>query len=146
MIAPARPEELTAVVDLLVAQMAEHNIDIARDRVEHAVRGMLADPRRGVILVARDGELVAGLAFVSFTWSLEHGGLTAWLEELYVRPERREQGRGRALLLAAQDAARAAGCAAVDLEVDAEHRRAANLYAREGYRPLPRARWVRPLR
>jgi ribosomal protein S18 acetylase RimI-like enzyme len=103
---------------------------------------MLADPRRGFILV--DG--AAGVAWVSFTWSLEHGGLTAWLEELYIVPERRDSGLGTALLRAAEERARAAGCEAVDLEVDAEHTRAARLYQREGYRPLPRARWVKPLR
>jgi ribosomal protein S18 acetylase RimI-like enzyme len=125
--------------------MAEHAIDIARGEIEQAVRGMLDDERRGFILVAHEGDLRAGLAYVAFTWSLEHGGLTSWLEELYVRPELRERGIGRALLLAAHEAARAAGCAATDLEVDADHRRAARLYEREGYRALPRARWVKKL-
>jgi hypothetical protein len=32
---------------------------------------------------------------------------------------------------------------AVDLEVEADHARAANLYARAGFRPLSRARFVR---
>jgi GNAT superfamily N-acetyltransferase len=146
MIALARVEDVSRVVALLAVQMAEHAVDIARERIEHAVRGMLADGRRGVILVAREGEAdVVGLAWVSFTWSLEHGGLTSWLEELYVVPERRERGLGRELLLAAQEAARAAGCAATDLEVDVDHRRAENLYEREGYRRLPRGRWVRRL-
>lgn len=145
MIAPATASDLHAVVNLLAAQMAEHDIAISREGIAGAVHGMLADPRRGFILVARDGAAVTGLAYVSFTWSLEHGGLTSWLEELYVLPGRRDQGIGRALLLAALDAARAAGCAATDLEVDAAHRRAERLYEREGFHPLPRARWVRRL-
>src|SRR5206468_9902663 len=37
------------------------------------------------------------------------------------------------------------GAVAVDLEVDADHQRATRLYAREGFRPLARARWVRSL-
>jgi len=142
MIELATPAAAPAVVELLVAQLGEHAIDTPRDAVERAVAGMLADPRRGFILV--DG--AAGVAWVSFTWSLEHGGLTAWLEELYIVPERRDSGLGTALLRAAEERARAAGCEAVDLEVDAEHTRAARLYQREGYRPLPRARWVKPLR
>lgn len=145
MIAPATAADLDAVVDLLAAQMAEHNITIAREGIAAAVRGMLADARRGFILVARDGAETIGLAYVAFTWSLEHGGLTSWLEELYVLPARREHGTGRALLLAALETARAAGCAATDLEVDADHRRAERLYERHGFHRLPRARWVRPL-
>jgi GNAT superfamily N-acetyltransferase len=145
MISPAQGQDLADVIDLLVAQMAEHDIDIPRAGVEAAVRGMLGDPRRGTILVHRDEGRVTGLAFVSFTWSLEHGGLTSWLEELYVLPALRERGIGTQLLAAAMDAARAAGCAAVDLEVDVEHRRAARLYERHGFRALPRSRWVRKL-
>ena len=139
MIEPAT--DAAVVVELLVAQMADHAIDVSRAAIERAVAGMLADPRRGFILV--DGS--DGVAWVSFTWSLEHGGLTAWLEELYVVPARRGDGLGTALLRAAEERARAAGCAAVDLEVDVEHTRAARLYQREGYRSLPRGRWVKPL-
>lgn len=143
-IALAAASDIPAVVDLLVAQLAEHDIDTPREGIEGAVAGMLADPRRGFILVARlnlDEHPVA-VAFVSFTWSLEHGGLTSWLEELYVVPAQRERGLGRALLLEAMARARAAGCAAVDLEVTDEHARAARLYLREGYVRLPRTRYV----
>jgi ribosomal protein S18 acetylase RimI-like enzyme len=49
------------------------------------------------------------------------------------------------MLAAVIDGARAAGCAAIDLEVDRDHARAAHLYARSGFTSLPRARWVRLL-
>jgi GNAT superfamily N-acetyltransferase len=103
---------------------------------------MLGEPRLGFILLAREGAAV-GVAWVSTTWSLEHGGLTAWLEELYVVPERRSSGIGRALLLDVIERTRKLGCAAIDLEVDVEHARAEHLYQREGFSRLPRARWVR---
>ena len=135
-----------AVVELLLAQLAEHAIDTPRPAVEHAVAGVLAEPRRGRILVASEGERLVGVAYVSFVWALEHGGHSAWLEELYVRPEERSRGVGSALLAAALDFARADGCAAVDLEVEEEHVRAANLYARNGFVKHTRARWVRRLR
>ncbi len=38
--------------------------------------------------------------------------------------------------------ARASGCFAVELEVDAEHARAARLYARAGFTQLARTRWA----
>src|SRR5262249_42126725 len=102
-----------------------------------------AEPRRGCIFVARDGDRLVGVAYVSFIWSLEHGGHAAWLEELYVLPAERSRGIGSALLTAAVDFARADGCAAVALEVEADHVRAANLYARNGFERHSRARWVR---
>jgi GNAT superfamily N-acetyltransferase len=144
-IQPARDSDVNEVVDLLCAQMAEHAIDMPREGVARAVAGMIQDPRRGAILVARLEGRIAGVAFISFTWSLEHAGLTAWLEELYVRPELRSRGTGGALLACAQDLALRAGCAAMDLEVTTDHSRAANLYQRDGFRELPRARWVKRL-
>jgi GNAT superfamily N-acetyltransferase len=131
------------IVELLGAQLAEHDIDTPRDAVARAVAGMIADPARGFILVARPN---LGVAYVSHIWALEHGGLSAWLEELYVVPAERERGVGTALLVAAIARARAAGCAALDLEVTRDHARAERLYARTGFMPLGRARWVLPLR
>src|SRR5258708_29578193 len=98
-------------------------------------------PEHGALLLALDSGVPVGLAALSYTWTLEHGGLVAWLDELYVVPERRGQGLGTALLVAARKVATDAGCAAIELEVDATHRRAENLYHRAGFEPLRRARW-----
>ena len=144
-IVPARAVDREHVIELLAQQLAEHHIATARDSIAAAVDGMTADARRGFVLVAREGATVIGVAYVSFTWTLEHGGQSCWLEELYVVPQRRGQGVGATLLAAVLERARSAGCAAVDLEIDDEHGRAANLYARHGFRPLTRRRWVRDL-
>ena len=84
-------------------------------------------------------------AALSFVWSIEHGGRSAWLDELYVSPGARGHGVGTQLLRDALGTATEAGAVAVDLEVDVDHQRAAKLYEREGFATLPRARWVRTL-
>jgi GNAT superfamily N-acetyltransferase len=135
--------ERAAVLALLEAQLAEHAIELASARLAAAVDGALADPSRGVLLGAREGgEAPVGVAYLAFTWTIEHGGCTAWLEELYVVPARRGHGIGTALLRAVCDRARAEGCAAVDLEVEADHERAIALYARHGFRRLTRTRFA----
>ena len=141
----ATVEDAEAVSNLLIEQLREHTIDTPGDAVSRVVSGLLADNRRGFILIARQGARTIGVAYVSFVWTLEHGGKSAWLEELYVVPEERNRGIGKALLAAVLQTAEAAGCIAIDLEVDSEHSRAEHLYAREGFAPLPRARWVRAL-
>lgn len=147
MIRVARAEDRAAVLALLAAQMAEHAIPLAADRLARAVDGALADlgleAPRALILVAERGGQVVGVAYVAFTWTIEHGGKTSWLEELYVRPEDRVGGHGTALLRAACEAARAHGAAAVDLEVEADHARVEGLYLREGFQRRTRSRWVR---
>lgn len=49
---------------------------------------------RGLIL--EQNEKTAGYGLLSFMYSNEAGGLVVWLEELYILPEYRGQGLGRA--------------------------------------------------
>jgi GNAT superfamily N-acetyltransferase len=141
------PADRARIIELLAVQLAEHGVDLAGEALGRAVDGVLEDPRRGAFLVAAlpDGGPIVGLAYLGFTWTLEHGGLVSWLEELYVVPELRGRGVGASLLEGAMAQARARGALAMDLEVDQGHARAANLYRRAGFSALPRARWQRRL-
>lgn len=132
------------VVTLLEGQYREHRIDMRGARLRRAV-GELLRTRMGTIFVALDPAPVA-VAVVTWTFSIERAGKVAWLEELYVAPERRSRGVGRALLRRAVAAARKAGCVSIELEVVKGHDRAARLYVREGFAKLPRSRYSRPLR
>ncbi len=126
---------------LLRAQFEEHAIALSSERLEAALASLIEMPERGALLLAREGDDPVGLAAISYTWTLEHEGLVAWLDELYVVPARRGQGVGSALLARARELAQSAGCTAMELEVDAAHRRAENLYRRAGFEPLARSRW-----
>jgi GNAT superfamily N-acetyltransferase len=141
----ARPADVEDLLPLIHEQFLEHRIEVPEPGLRGAVLAVLDHGQHGILLVARDVTELVGFAYVSFTWSLEHGGRSGWLEELYVRPAHRCRGVGRALLRGVVERLREAGCAAVDLEVDRAHSRAENLYRREGFVALDRARWVRPL-
>ena len=94
-----------------------------------------------MFLLALVDDRPVAVAYLAWTWTLEHGGRVGWLEELYARPEHRGRGVGGALLAAACDCAREAGCLAVDLEVEASHARAIRLYERRAFRRLDRTRF-----
>jgi catechol 2,3-dioxygenase-like lactoylglutathione lyase family enzyme/GNAT superfamily N-acetyltransferase len=135
---------------LLGAQFEEHAIVLPPAKRVAAIAGLVGEAARGFVLVARRPgarvrEPLVGIAVVAYCWTVEHGGLVAWLDELYVVPELRGRGIGGALLACAMDDARAAGCAAIELEIDEEHGRAANLYLRAGFARLARTRWSLPL-
>jgi ribosomal protein S18 acetylase RimI-like enzyme len=140
----ARPDELPDVTALLSAQFEEHGVAHDGEGLRSAARGVIEHPSRGTFLVARDTDPI-GLAYLAYIWTLEHGGKTAWLEELYVIPAMRSRGIGSALLREAIARADAEQCRAIDLEVDDEHARAADLYARAGFRRLARSRWYAKL-
>jgi GNAT superfamily N-acetyltransferase len=133
------------IVALIREQFVEHEIEIDEQRLIAAVAAVLADESLGAFLLARAGERCVGVAYLSFVWALEHGGRSAWLEELYVIPDERNRGVGAQLVQAALAYAREHGCAALDLEVEDSQRRAENLYRRHGFVPRTRARWVREL-
>jgi len=141
----ATEAELEAVTALLVAQLREHRVQTPEAKIASAIQGLLRRPERGRILVALEGGRPVGVAAFSFAWPLEYADRSAWLEELYVEPAARGRGIGTRLLRAALRVAAEAGATVVDLEVEADHQRAARLYAREGFRSLARTHWVRTL-
>jgi GNAT superfamily N-acetyltransferase len=141
----AQLSDLTPIQQLLHTQLQEHDIVLTDQTLQRATQALIEDHKLGRILTARlDGELV-GVAVLSFLWTLEHGGPTVWLDEVYVEPSRRGAGIGRKLVEAAMQVARESGCIALDLEVDAGHEAAERLYERMGFRRHQRVRWVRML-
>jgi ribosomal protein S18 acetylase RimI-like enzyme len=85
------------------------------------------------ILVLLAGDPPEGLALLRFRPSLWSETLDCYLEELYVVPQRRGQGIGRALLEAAMEAARQEGAAHIDLGTSEDDTAARALYERLGF-------------
>jgi GNAT superfamily N-acetyltransferase len=140
----AAPSDLDDVVRLIGAQFVEH--EIPTTGLSDALAAALAGRGDAAILLAvePDGRAV-GVAYLAFTYTIEHMGRTAWLEELYVEPAMRGGGLGTALLKAAMALAKELGARAMDLEVEASHARVMGLYEREGFKRHSRTRFARPL-
>jgi ribosomal protein S18 acetylase RimI-like enzyme len=83
------------------------------------------------VLIAGDGP--DGLALFSLRPSLWSAGLDAYLQELYVVPERRGGGLGRALLEATFTVARDAGATHIDLNTSDDDTAAIGLYESSGF-------------
>lgn len=87
----------------------------------------------GEVTVLFAGEGPDGFAELRFRPSLYTGALDAYLEELYVAPERRGRGLGRALLEAAMEHARERGAAHIDLGTSEDDVAAIGLYESMGF-------------
>jgi ribosomal protein S18 acetylase RimI-like enzyme len=87
----------------------------------------------GEILVLFIGTGPEGFAQLRFRPSLYTGALDAYLEELYVVPEHRGRGLGRALLEAAMDQARQRGAEHIDLGTSEADVAARALYESAGF-------------
>jgi GNAT superfamily N-acetyltransferase len=145
-IGPVDGQMLDAVIALFEAQLREHAITTSCDDLRGVIQRVIADPRCGFMLAATapDSRPI-GVAYASSLLSLEHGGVSGWLEELYVLPQWRGQGIGSRLIEEVVIHARTLGWRALDLEVDAAHQRAVLLYVRHQFRPHSRSRFYRML-
>ncbi len=102
--------------------------------VEVELSSLLSGPKLGAAWIATaDGDAVGYLLLV-FVFSLEHGGLTAEIDELYVRDSCRGAGIGRRLLEAAEVACRDAACFNISLQVGSRNAAAREFYLRRGFR------------
>jgi GNAT superfamily N-acetyltransferase len=137
---PARPEGPVVVRDA-VADDVGRLVDLVRqlaryERSEEAAQATEEDFRRALFgpgpvvfafVAERDGEVV-GMAvyFVSFsTWTGRHG---LYLEDLFVVPEHRSRGVGRALLRTLAARAVERGCARLEWAVLDWNRPAIDFY------------------
>ena len=91
-----------------------------------------------------DGAAV-GYAAVVLGFSLEFGGRSAFLDELYVRPSSRGLGIGTLALRQLQDACRGLGVRSLALEVGLGNAGAEALYRREGFSTIGRQLMTRRL-
>jgi len=87
---------------------------------------------RTVVLLAGDAPPI-GVAVLRFRPAIWSAGLECYLAELYVVPERRGQGAGRALLEHAVRLAREHGADTMDIGVDESDTVARRLYERLGF-------------
>ena len=92
---------------------------------------LLLDGGQTVVLLAGAGP--DGLAVLRFRPALWSAGLECYLAELYVVPDRRGRGIGRALMNAALEVARAEGADHMDLGTGADDTAARALYESLGF-------------
>lgn len=102
---------------------------------------MRSDQYMQCMLLEHEGA-VAGYALLSRTYSQEAGGICVWIEEIYVRPDYRQKGLGRAFFEALE---RLLPAARYRLEIEPDNGRAERLYRSLGFEPLPYRQMVRDI-
>jgi GNAT superfamily N-acetyltransferase len=100
------------------------------ERIAENARPLLES---GEVVVLLAGEGPEGFAELRLRPSVLTGALDAYLEELYVVPDRRGEGMGRALLEATIDEARKLGATHIDLGTSEDDIAARALYESAGF-------------
>jgi ribosomal protein S18 acetylase RimI-like enzyme len=142
---PAREGDRDAAQHLLIAQLLEHRLPAEAERVARGLAAAFAPGSPAWLWMAERRDRTVGVLLANELASVEHGGLSLWIEELYVPPEARRTGVARALLARVFERARERGLRAVDLEVVPSQAAALALYRALGFEAVHRSRWSRPL-
>jgi ribosomal protein S18 acetylase RimI-like enzyme len=127
-------------IDLLLALMhdfyAESGFALDRPPHDRAFRQLLANPALGAVWIARHKGAPAGHVVLAVRFTMEHAGLSGYVDDLYVRPQFRRLGIGRRLLDAVTSECRSRGCRSLQVEVASDNLPALALYAACGVHPL----------
>jgi ribosomal protein S18 acetylase RimI-like enzyme len=127
----ASAEDAQAIARLLYDFNTEYEAETppVAELTRHATR-MLEEGEMTVLLAGDDPDGLALLRFRPSVWTERQ---EAYLQELYVVPDRRGQGIGRALMEAVLATCRARGAAWIDLNTAESDEAARGLYEKFGF-------------
>jgi ribosomal protein S18 acetylase RimI-like enzyme len=124
-------------VERLVALMGEFYAEAGyafdTPRATETFAQLLRDERLGRVWLIEDRGVVAGYMVVTLGFSMEYGGLDAFLDDLYIRPAHRGAGLGSRAVAEARDFCARRGVRALHLEAEQGNATALGLYRRAGF-------------
>ena len=141
-IRPATRADIDTVVDLwvdLASGQRSHGSHLLAQANRGPIREVVAQrvvAEHVLLAVADTSAEVLGFVMIAMDRGrYEQDVVQGVVENLFVRPEARDEGVGSALLTAAEDALTGKGAETVTLEVMAENEAARRFYRRHGYAP-----------
>ena len=105
-----------------------------RPRIETLLRRLISEPERGACWVAQTDGRLCGYLLAVYMFSLEHGGLMAEIDEVYVSAEIRSMGVGALLIAQAERELAMRGLVRLQLQLGVGNDRARVFYERHGFR------------
>ena len=135
LIRPAAMADITDVASLVQRHWECESIGgFDRPRIERLLGGLLEEPRRGACWVAESDGQLCGYLLAVFMFSLEHGGLMAEVDELFVAHDMRSAGVGSRLVAQAERHLAEHGLVRLQLQLGVDNERARRFYERYGFR------------
>jgi ribosomal protein S18 acetylase RimI-like enzyme len=132
----ATRSDVGALVDLMREFYAESNYPLDEKWAELSFSQLLEHPDLGCVWLAERDGLAAGHAVLTFRYTMEHGALSGYIDDLFVKPQFRRQRIARALLSELFDECRRRACKSIYVEVGDRNSPAIALYSHFGLGPF----------
>lgn len=129
----ARHDDVPRLVELMTEFYAEAGFPLP-DSASAAFTAIITDDRFGHVWVIQDGDEAVGYAVLTLGFSMEYGGLDAFMDDLFIRPSHRDKGLGGSVVEELKRACVARGVRALHLEVDRANDAAHRVYRRAGFK------------
>ena len=130
----ATAADVEALVDLMEEFYAEAGFTLDRSSNAAALQELLLHRAMGCIWLGLSNEVPIGHAVLTVRFTMEHTGLSGYVDDLYVRPQFRRGGVGQALLTELAAECRVRGCKSLQVEVGEPNAAAPALYGKFGLR------------
>jgi ribosomal protein S18 acetylase RimI-like enzyme len=128
----ATAADIESLLNLMHDFYAEAGFPLNRTSTSVALKSLLASPSLGCIWLAKSNDVPVGHTVLTVRFTMEHEGLSGYIDDLYVQPQHRRLGVGVGLLQELVAECRARGCKSLQVEVGQENTTALSLYGRFG--------------
>lgn len=125
-------DDVAELVRLMEEFYAESGYALDRKWAERSFNTLIGDPSLGSAWLVLRGDAVVGHAVLTARFSMEYGGMDAFIDDLFVRPNYRRQGAGAAVLLRVLAECRERGVVALHVKAGQDNAAANALYSRFG--------------
>lgn len=126
----ATEDDAPKLLPLVAAFHQEMGFATTQEQQTAAVAPLLAGSPHGAIWLIGPRKAPVGYLTITFGWSLEFGGMDAFVDELFTRPAVRKRGMGSEALAGISKALGEGGVRALHLEVDREDKATQGFYQR----------------
>jgi len=124
----AGPDDAPRLLGLIAQFHAEYGIDRTDEQREAALTPLLEGSPLGAAWLFGPAKAPTGYTIITFGWSMEFGGMDAFVDELFIRPSVRKRGIASEVLMAISGSLSDVGVKALHLEVDREDDATIRLY------------------
>ena len=131
---PAISEDIDDLLELMSDLYAESDYDLNRELSRRALDDLIEHSSLGNVWLMRDGGRTAGYIVLTVCFSMEYGGLSGYVDDLFVRQKFRRQGLGRLAMEALLAECHQREVKAIHVEVDLNNQRAKNLHRKVSFR------------
>jgi len=130
----ASSTDLGILISLMKEFYAEANYELDIQSALQSFMSLFRDPNYGRVWIVSIGETPIGHAVLAVRFTMEHGGVSGYVDDLFVVKEFRRHGAAHAMLIELEKECRKRNCRALIVEVGRDNTAGLKTYEKLGMR------------